>query len=557
MAGGDVQNCSLGEVQALLTGCKDALSGWSSSKYGDIGRNIKALTLQLERLQRVESPTNLEEINQIQKDIDKLMEMEDLKWKQRAKRNWYVQGDHNTSFFHAWATEGRRSNHIGQIRDSEGRLWKEQGQIGRAFIGYFQDLFSSGGSVGVAGCLFGLTPRVTPIMNADLAKVFTVEEVNDALKQMHCLKAPGPDGFEACFFQHHWGVVGNSIRYAILDFLNKGNFDPSINSTFIALIPKTSSASSVTDFRPISLCNVLYKIIAKVLANRLKRVLPEVISQFQSAFVPGRMITDNILVAYEALHTMHTRMKGKKGYMAVKLDMSKAYDRVEWHFLEVVMEKLGFAPQWISLIMRCVSTVTYRVLINGQQDELIIPSRGIRQGDPLSPYLFLLCTEGLSSLLRTTEQEGKITGVPIAYRGFKLSHLFFADDSLLFCRADFVEWGNLLQLLRLYEQASGQKLNNNKTTIFYSRNTGKEFRELICSNIGITASTNYEKYLGLPALVGRDKVSTFKELLNRVQKRWMEGEVPISSGSRDSSQGCGAGHTDIHNECFSAPQNSV
>jgi hypothetical protein len=156
---------------------------------------------------------------------------------------------------------------------------------------------------------------------------------------------------------------------------------------------------------------------------------------------------------------------------------------------------------------------------------LIIPSRGIRQGDPLSPYLFLLCAEGLSSLLRTAEQEGKITWVPFAHRGFKLSHLFFADDNLLFCRANFVEWGNLLQLLRQYEQASGQNLNNNKTIIFYSHNTGMEFRELICSNIGITAFKNYEKHLGLPALVGRAKVSTFKGILNRVQRRldgWKE-----------------------------------
>jgi hypothetical protein len=244
-------------------------------------------------------------------------------------------------------------------------LWQEQGHIGRTFTGYFQDLFSSGSSVGVAECISGLTPRVTPLMNAELTKVFTAEEVNDALKQMHPLKAPGPDGFGVCFFQYHWGIVGNTIRYAVLDFLNNGNFAPSINYTFIALIPKTLSASSVTDFHPISLCNALYKIITKFLVNRLKKVLPEVISQFQNAFVPGRMITNNILVAYEALHTMHTRMKGKKGYMAVKLDMSKAYDRVEWQFLEVVMKKLGFAPQWISLIMTCVTTVIYRVLING------------------------------------------------------------------------------------------------------------------------------------------------------------------------------------------------
>jgi hypothetical protein len=231
--------------------------------------------------------------------------------------------------------------------------------------------------------------------------------------------------------------VGEEVRQTVLDFLNNESFDPSINSTFITLIPKKASASLVSDFRPISLCNVSYKLIAKVLANRLKKVLPVIISPAQSAFVLGRLITDNVLVAYEALHSMATRMRGRKGYMAVKLDMSKAYDRVEWSFLEAMMRSLGFMERWIKLIMRCVSSVTYSVLVNGVPYGNIIPSRGLRQGDPLSPYLFLLVAEGLSSLLVRAEQEGKLTGVPISAGGVRLTHLLFVDDNLLFCRANF------------------------------------------------------------------------------------------------------------------------
>lgn len=260
-----------------------------------------------------------------------------------------------------------------------------------------------------------------------------------ALSNMHPLKAPGPDGYGACFFQSHWGTVGPSVRQAVLKFLNLGIFDSSINYTFLALIPRTINASNVGDYRPISLCNALYKIIAKVLTNRLKQVLPGVISQQQSAFLPGRLITDNILVAYEALHTMATRVKGKKAYMAMKLDMSKAYDRMEWSFLKAVMRKMGFAERWISLIMTCVKSATFSVLVNGMLYDQITPTRGLRQGDPLSPYLFLLCAEGLSSLLKKAEVERRITGVPIAWRGFKLSHLLFVDDSLLFYRANSEE----------------------------------------------------------------------------------------------------------------------
>jgi hypothetical protein len=183
------------------------------------------------------------------------------------------------------------------------------------------------------------------------------------------------------------------------------------------------------------------------------------------------LITDNVLVAFEALHTMQTRMKGKKGYVALKLDMSKAYDRVKWGFLEEIMRKLGFGERWIGHIMQCVQSVTYGILINGTPFGNIHPTRGLRQGDPLSPYLFLLCAEGLSALLHKAEVDGHISRVPIAARGYKLSHLSFADDSMLFCRATFPEWENVMKLLKSYELASGQKLNNCKTSIYFSCNS--------------------------------------------------------------------------------------
>lgn len=141
--------------------------------------------------------------------------------------------------------------------------------------------------------------------------------------------------------------------------------DASVNATVIALIPKTKNPISVTEFRPISLCNVVYKILSKVLANRLKVILPCIISGSQSSFISGWLITDNIIAAYETMHTMQTRLWGKTNYMGIKLDMSKTYDRVQWLFLEVVMYKLGFAPMWIKMVMACVKSVTYSVVVNG------------------------------------------------------------------------------------------------------------------------------------------------------------------------------------------------
>ena len=167
------------------------------------------------------------------------------------------------------------------------------------------------------------------------------------------------------------------------------------------------------------------KFFSKVLCNRLKKFLNKIITEHQSAFAKGRLITDNILIAFETLHTMKHYNSGSNGFMALKLDMSKAYDRVEWIFLEKVMRKMGFCEQWIGLIMVCVKTVTYSILVNGEPKELIHPSRGLRQGDPLSPFLFLLCTEGLHGLIKKAANNGDITGFRLCKQGPKLTHLFF------------------------------------------------------------------------------------------------------------------------------------
>ena len=246
--------------------------------------------------------------------------------------------------------------------------------------------------------------------NGGLGRDFHASEVQQALKQMASLTAPGPDGMSPIFYKTFWHIAGDDVTTVVLNTLNFGVVPEAINTTFISLIPKIKNPRKASDFRPISLCNVIYKLIVEVVANRLKKFLMNTVPDSQSAFLSGQLITDNILVAFETLHYLKQRTKGKEGYMALKLDMSKAYDRVEWSFLEKLMAHVGLDRKMVCIIMSYLQTISYYVLLNGQLVGNIKPSRGLRQGDPLSPYLFLLCAMGLQSLIQQAEVDGSIMG---------------------------------------------------------------------------------------------------------------------------------------------------
>ena len=223
---------------------------------------------------------------------------------------------------------------------------------------------------------------------------------------------------------------------------------------------------------------------------------------------------------------------GSYGYMAHKLDMSKAYDQVEWYYLEGIMRKMGFRERWINLVMRCVKTVSYSVLVNGEPCGMIFPTRGIRQGDPLSPFLFLLCTEGLNGLIKKAEIQGDVHGFSLCRRGPKLTSLLFANDNLIFCRSTMEECDQVLDLLYKYEEASGQKVNRSKTSLFFSNFVPEEVKHGIKVKLGAPEIRNYEKYLGLPSLVGKRKKESFNFIKEKVWRKLQGWEAKLLSQAR-------------------------
>ncbi|KAL0297832.1 UNVERIFIED_CONTAM: hypothetical protein Scaly_3082300 [Sesamum calycinum] len=265
---------------------------------------------------------------------------------------------------------------------------------------------------------------------------------------------------------------------AVGEFFRTGKLLKQINTTLLALIPKVNMPTYVSDYRPISCCNVLYKAITKIIVKRIQRVLPLLINYSQNAFVPGRSISDNILLAQELLAGYNqTRLPER---CTLKVDIQKAYDSVEWDFLLEVLRLFNFPTHFITLIVQCVSTASFSVSLNGAIHGFFKGGRGLRQGDPMSPYLFVLVMEVGSALLRYRVQQSPQFQYHWKCKDLGLINLCFADDVLLFCKADIPSIKLLTETLSEFATFSGLKVNPSKSQIIFSRAVQQRQQLLDC-----------------------------------------------------------------------------
>ncbi|XP_026459578.1 uncharacterized protein LOC113360264 [Papaver somniferum] len=294
--------------------------------------------------------------------------------------------------------------------------------------------------------------------NKQVGENLVMERINRALVN-EGKKAPGPDDFTGLFFQSYWDIVGVSVTQMVKQFFETEHLLTQFNHTNLALIPKNPVDDKADQFRPIGLCSFVYKVISKTLENRMKPLMDKVISPNQSAFIPKRQISDNVILAHELIDS-NKKNKRKIGSVAIKLDMSKAYDRLEWSFLAKTMAKLGFNPKWIRLIMNCISTVSYSVLLNGSPIGKFKPEKGLRQRDPMSPYLYIICVEALTSYIKHLEDTNLVHGIKCGKTSPSISHILFADDILLFTKATIPDFHAIKNYLQRYWW--GENLNTMK-----------------------------------------------------------------------------------------------
>ncbi|KAJ0871216.1 putative RNA-directed DNA polymerase [Helianthus annuus] len=435
--------------------------------------------------------------------------------KQKSKVEWLCAGDSNTVFFHNMLKCRNARSTIQSIQDVAGNRF-EGDSVPIALVQHYEKFLGQEDHVSSINMEeLGINMLNTNEASAMVRHV-SREEVKSAMFSIAENKAPGPDGYTSAFFKSAWDIVGSEVTNAVLDFFDNGKLLKQLNHTILALVPKVETPDSVLDYRPISCCNVLYKCISKIITDRLKGSLGKLVSINQSAFVPGRKISDNILLTQELMHNYHLNRGPAR--CAFKIDIQKAYDTVNWAFLESVLHGFGLHAKMVGWIMACVTSVTYSVSLQGNLHGYFRGKRGLRQGDPMSPYLFTMVMEILSLLL----QRGACTSTGFKFHAQcvkqKIINVAFADDLFIFVHGDVTSVKKVRDALEQFTNASGLKPSPAKSTVYFC-NVPQHVKQEILQVMPFNQGTLPVRYLGVPLISTKLMYKDCKPLVDRVEKK--------------------------------------
>ncbi|XP_056842877.1 uncharacterized protein LOC130495492 [Raphanus sativus] len=430
----------------------------STSAMFLLTKRLKTLKQPLRELSKLK----LGDLSRRTKEAYNFLYLEEDYLKQKSKLHWLDVGDGNNRVFHNAAKIREVRNTIHEIQCSDGRIAKNKEEI-----------------------------------------------------KVEAIKSPGPDGYTSEFFKESWAVIGDDITVAVQSFFDKGFLPKGINSTILALVPKKSEAKVMRDYRPISCCNVLYKLISKILAKRLKGILPKCITWNQSAFIKERLLMENVLLATELVKDYHKETISPR--CAMKIDISKAFDSVQWTFLINTLKALGLPERFIHWISLCITTASFSVQVNGELAGYFQSKRGLRQGCSLSPYLFVICMNVLSRMIDEAAKKGKI-GFHPKCKNIDLTHLCFADDLMIFADGTKRSVEEILRVFDAFDKMSGLRISLEKSTLFLAGVSAQKQDEIL-SHFPFESGSLPVRYLGLPLLTKNMTVLDYMPLIEKIRKR--------------------------------------
>ncbi|CAA0812017.1 Unknown protein [Striga hermonthica] len=509
-----------GDFLHNMNSIREASISFNRTCFGNIGarkRKIQRRLLGIQRIQtRVDSARLAILERQLLSEYNSILHQEELIWFQKSREKILLHGDRNTRFFQTAAKIHKNKSTIHGLQINN--VWTTEDAILRGHaIDHFESRFSDS-SITLAGCEY-TEPLAPPDPDTEISVSQSVSnmEITQAIDSCPPYSAPGPDGFPTIFFKKYWHHIGPDTCDFIRTFFANGRLTPNLGFSYLCLIPKIATPLTIKDYRPISLCNVVYKFVTKVILYRLRPILIDYIGPEQSAFLPGRGTANNAIVLHEILYKFKQRQRGCE--FAIKIDLDKAYDRVRWKFLRDSLTQMGLDTLSVSLIMECVTSAHFAILWNGRPSVDIYPSRGLRQGDPLSPYLFVIVMERLTRTINREVSARNWDPIVLSRGGPVLSHLLFADDVILMAQANVATVQTVNTVLKAFTEEAGLAINLNKSQIIFSAATPERKRNRICHQLSIPSTESFENYLGFPIIAGRRKLSHFEFIIEHISRR--------------------------------------
>ena len=514
---------SLFRFSKKLKGIKPKLRTLAKERLGNLVKRTKEAFEILCQKQEMNlsnpSPSSMQEENEAYTKWDQLAALEEKYLKQKSKLHWLKIGDRNNKAYHRAVSTREAQNSIREIQRQDGSVTTQVEEIkveAERFFREFLQLIPND----FEGCTVNVLQELLPYRCTEEDKVMLIsqvsaEEIKKVLFSMPNDKSPGPDGFTSEFFKSAWDIIGDEFILVIQSFFVKGFLPKGINTTILALIPKRKEAREMKDYRPISCCNVIYKVISKMIANRLKVVLPNFIAGNQSAFVKDRLLIQNVLLATELVKDYHK--DSISGRCALKIEISKAFDSVQWSFLTKVLSAMNFPTEFIHWITLCITTASFSVQVNGKLVGFFRSARGLRQGCSLSPYVFVISMEVLSKMLDKAAGAKKF-GYHPKCSSLGVTHLSFADDLMILSDGKVRSIEGIVEVLDVFALRSGLRISMEKSTMFLAGTSDSVYQEIVQS-FPFEVGQLPIRYLGLPLVTKRFNSSDYLPLLEQIKKK--------------------------------------